>query len=126
MRESSAWVACDLEVVTFVAAPGAYYFILSDSRRGDVLKVHTLQPSIEDHDYYASYLWVQALQGYFLMRQLFVEQRAQEWRVVAEFQSQPLESDFFERQAERWAEVLEGASEFGLPPRTEQREAPAP
>ena len=100
---------CDIEVITFVATEGAYYFLMGDQRRADIVKCRALQPTIRDHDNYSAYLWVNAYQGYFVLRQRFVEGRAEGWTVIAEVQVSDPDFDFFDQHGERLLEQLEAA-----------------
>ncbi len=88
---------CDIEVITFVATEGAYFFATGDRRQVDIMKCRTLQPEISDHENYSSYLWVKGYQGYFLLKQLFVDHRPGEWRVIREVEPEPEDFEFFER-----------------------------
>ena len=98
---------CDIEVVTFVTSPGAYYFVLGDCRRADVMKCRSLQPAIRDHADYSAYLWVKAYQGYFVLRQRFVENVPHEWRVIREVEVTDPEVDFFENYGDKLLAELE-------------------
>lgn len=106
-------IPCDIEVVTFVASEGAYYFVLGDCRRADIIKCRTLQPAIRDHLNYSSYLWVKAYQGYYLLRQRFVDSHAQEWRLIAEVEVDEPEFDFFDKHGDCLAEELESGKMAG-------------
>ena len=77
-------VDCDVEITTFVVDQGAYYFVASDGRRGDIIRCETLQPGIENPDDYDFYMWVQAIQGYFILKQRFLEGRPQNWCLIGE------------------------------------------
>lgn len=65
---------------------GAYYFVASDGRRGDIVRCQTCQPQITDENLYFFYMWVEALQGYFLLRQEFSEGRPQQWQLIGEIE----------------------------------------
>jgi hypothetical protein len=104
---------CDIEVVTFVTSPGAYYFVLGDCRRADVVKCRSMQPTIHDHNNYSAYLWVQAFQGYFVLRQRFVDHVAQEWRVIRELEVSEPAFDFFETFGDQLLAELEQAEQEG-------------
>lgn len=80
---------------------------MSDHRRGDIIKCRPFQPEIRNHDNYASYLWVQTYQGYFVMRQRFVEQHACEWRVVREVEVDDAEPAFFDDAEARFLEEFQ-------------------
>lgn len=75
---------CEIDVLTFVVDEGAYYFVAADGRRGDIIRVQTLQPTIGDPDDYDFYMWVEATQGYFILKQKFLESRPQTWQLIGE------------------------------------------
>lgn len=77
---------CSTEIRTFVAENGAYYFVACDGRRGDIIRCQTFQPDITDFDNYSYYMWVEALQGFFLLRQRFFEGQAHPWELTGEFE----------------------------------------
>ncbi len=68
----------------------------ADGRRADIIKCHPFQPEISDHLNYSAYLWVKAIQGYFLLRQRFIEEHPCEWRIVREVEVEDPERDFFD------------------------------
>ena len=93
-------IANDVEVINFVMESGVYCFKTADRRRGDIAKVRTLQPSVKNHSDYFSYMWVQAVQGYFVLRQRFVDGKAQEWRLIREIEVEDPELYFFEHMGD--------------------------
>ena len=64
---------CDVDVLTFVVDHASYYFIATDGRRADIIRCETFQPGIEDEHDYFFYMWVKATQGYFVLKQRFLE-----------------------------------------------------
>lgn len=82
--------------MTFVATERAYFFVMSDRRQVDIMKCRTFQPPILDPNHYSSYMWIKGYQGYFLLRQLFHEQHAGEWRVIREIEPETDSFDFFD------------------------------
>jgi hypothetical protein len=92
-----------------VATEGAYYFVMGDRRRADIVKCRALQPTIRDHSNYAAYLWVNAYQGYFLLRQRFIDNQVTEWRVIAEVNVSDPDYHFFEQHGDQLLEQLEAA-----------------
>ncbi|MEW5946576.1 MAG: hypothetical protein AB1742_10300 [bacterium] len=71
-------------VTRFVAYDRGYYAILRNGARIDVIRAFAFQPDIKDFDDYRSYLLLQALQGFFLLRQSVRENRVSPWTVVCE------------------------------------------
>lgn len=105
---------CDIEVVTFVATDGAYFCILGDSRRADIIKTRNFQPPIADPEDYASYMWIKAYQGHFVLRQQFVENQPTGWRVVQEVEAEESDDNLFESYGDHLAKQLETSD--SLPP----------
>jgi hypothetical protein len=71
-------------ILTFVVDANLYYFVASDGRRGDIVRCRTLQPPVVDENDYFYYLWAETIQGYFVLRQQFLEGQAQDWLLRAE------------------------------------------
>lgn len=93
---------CEIEITTFVVDQGAYYFVASDGRRGDIIRCETLQPGIHDPEDYDFYMWVEALQGYFILKQKFLEGQPQRWLLIGEMTSEEKGPAVFAA----WSEVL--------------------
>ncbi len=89
-----------------MATDGAYFFILGDGRRADIVKTRNLQPPITDSEAYDTYMWVKAYQGYFVLRQEFLENQATGWRVVREVEAEDDDRDLFETYGDQLAEEL--------------------
>lgn len=66
----------------------------------DIAKCRSFQPPIDDHQRYASYLWVKAVQGYFVLRQWFIEGHPCEWRVIRELEVTEEELHFFDEHGD--------------------------
>ncbi len=94
------WTASDVEDLEFITAGSAYYFVTSDGRRMDVAKVRSIQPEIQDHDRYPSYLWVEAVQGYYVLRQWFMGGRPGGWRLIRELEQVEETFGFFDTQGD--------------------------
>jgi hypothetical protein len=93
---------CDVEVLTFVVDQAAYYFIATDGRRADIIRCRTLQPNIDDPDDYFYYMWVQATQGYFVLKQRFVEGQPRNWQLIGEMTTEKDGPDVFDE----WSDEL--------------------
>lgn len=95
------------EVISFVTHEVSYIAFTREGRRLDILKSSSFQPEIEDPEDYFTYMWVKALQGYFLLRQRYVESRPQEWFVIRELEP---ESNylFYEEFLDELPRYLEG------------------
>ncbi len=98
----------DVEILSFVTAHGSYYFLAADGRRGDIIKCRNLQPPIQDHENYETYLWVKAVQGYYLLRQFFIDGQAQEWRICKEITIDDPNLESFDEVGDHLAGDLQG------------------
>ena len=103
-------VAMDDDVTHFVVYEKGYYALLRTGRRLDITRIHAFQPGIDDFDDYFGYLFIESIDGFFIMRQRILENRAQMWVAVAELV--PFETgDFFRHMCwriERLHEVVAG------------------
>ena len=86
---------------------GAYYFVACDGRRGDIIRCGTHQPRIGDPDNYFYYMWAETVQGFFLLRQHFVEGQAGPWSLLGEFEVEDPAPTFFETLSEHVRELLD-------------------
>lgn len=89
-----------------MTAQGSYYFLAADGRRGDIIKCRNIQPPIQDYENYETYLWLKTVQGYFLLRQHFVDGGAQEWRICREIVIEDPSFDSFEEIGDHLEEEL--------------------
>ena len=60
------------------------------------MRVQTLQPKIENPEDYDYYMWVEATQGYFILKQRFLENRPQNWQLVGEMTTDERGPDVFD------------------------------
>lgn len=74
----------------------------ADGRRGDIVRVQTLQPGIDDPDNYLFYMWVEAIQGYFLLVQRFEEGQPQNWHLIGEMTTEERGPGVFDE----WSDLL--------------------
>jgi len=80
-------IQLDDEIALFECGENGYYAYLRSGRRLDIQRVFNFQPPIENFDDYFSYMFVQSLQGFFLLRQRMLENRPLNWRVFLEFRA---------------------------------------
>lgn len=95
-----------MEIQTFVVDTGSYYFVAVGGLRGDIRRCRTFQPDIKDPDDYFFFMWVESVQGYFLLKQQFLEGRAQEWYLIAEIITEESGPAFFEELSEAMEQRL--------------------
>jgi len=89
-----------------------YYFVASDGRRGDITRCHTFQPEIEDPEDYYYYLWTEAIQGYFVLRQHFLEGKPQQWFLRAEVETEERGPWVFDEVTEEIKSLLESGDQL--------------
>jgi len=73
------------EVLKFVTYPKGYYALLRSGQRLDIIRAFPFQTDISDFNGYYTYLLLQTLQGFFLLRQQVKENRVYPWVVFCEF-----------------------------------------
>jgi hypothetical protein len=87
------------EVSQFVTETHRYYAITTSGRRINIIRTKNFQPPIEEGTDFNTYLWVEALEGFFLFFQRFQKGKPGPWILQEEFVPQKREgffSDFFE------------------------------
>lgn len=101
------YLATPADIRTFVVDNGAYYFIAVDGRRGDIIRCQTYQPGIGESEDYYFYMWVQSLQGYFMLRQRFEGGRAGDWQLLGEFETEESGSRVFDLLSDEVVAMLQ-------------------
>ena len=74
----------DDEITLFEAGKNGYYAYLRNGDRIDIMHVFNFQPPIENFDDYYSFMFVESLQGFFVLRQHVIENNPRSWRVYLE------------------------------------------
>jgi hypothetical protein len=106
------------EIIHFQADGSGYYAYPRRGGRIDILHAFNFQPPIENFDDYYSFMFVESIQGFFLLRQRMLENRPQPWHICLELK--PAEPQLFFNQALNLAESLRRRAEE-VPPRTHDR-----
>lgn len=60
-----------------------------------ILKAWTYQPPVEDENNFATFMWVQTVEGFFLLRQHLVHSQALSWYLVRRVLPSPGQPHFF-------------------------------
>lgn len=93
------------DVTHFITYEKGYYAILRGGRRLDIIRTHSFQPPIADFDDYFGYLFVQTHDGFFVLRQRILENRAGPWEAILELE--PVETpDFFSRAGQLIEQII--------------------
>lgn len=100
------------EVIQFVTHDLSYIAYTRTGRRLDILKSHSVQPPIADPENFVTFMWLKALQGYFVLRQRYVEKVPEPWYVIQELRP---ETDF--RFYEEFLDVVDDHVIGGRGPR---------
>ena len=111
------------EVKHFEAYDRGYYAILRRGPRLDILRVFNFQPEIEDFDDYPTYMFIQAVQGFFILRQDVRQGRVEPWFVHAELVPKDPAS-FFDRARERPTLLCDFARRCVPPPADKKHISP--
>jgi hypothetical protein len=110
----------DEEVALFEASKLGYYAYLRRGGRLDIRQVFTCQPPIDDFNDYFSYMFVESLQGFFLLRHRMLENKPQPWTVFLALK--PAEPLLLFRQAYEFSRELRRRHES--PPAAGEQQAP--
>ena len=82
MLESS--VPAQHDVTHFIPYDKGYYAILRNGARLDIVRIQAFQPPIENFEDYFSYLLIETLDSFFILRQRVLENRTLPWQTMLE------------------------------------------
>lgn len=74
----------DDEIYHFEAYDKGYFALLNRGPRLDILRVFNFQPDIADFSDYVVFMFIEALQGFYVLRQPVLEGHVGPWRVCME------------------------------------------
>lgn len=103
----------NIEVHQFVTSSSAYT-IHADGLRMDVARCQNLQ-----RDELQSFMWVKAVQGYFVLEQSPLGRNPGHWQIILEIEPQENSSSFFPWFEDNFWELL---SEHLVPPRVHEEQ----
>ena len=86
---------------------GISYLAHTERRRIDILKTFNHQPPITDEKNYSTFMWVKAYQGYYVLRQEFVELSPLPWTIIREIIPEDPGFYFFEQFDDQIGDYLE-------------------
>jgi len=69
------------EIRHFLTEPTGYYAISASGRILQILKSQPIQPDIIDFEDFTTFLWVEALDGFYLLSQHFKDGRPGSWYI---------------------------------------------
>ncbi|MFA6449068.1 MAG: hypothetical protein WCX65_06370 [bacterium] len=72
------------EITLFDASDKGYYAYLRLGGRLDIIHAFNFQPPIENFDDYYSFMFVESLQGFFVLRQRIIENKERPWHIFLE------------------------------------------
>jgi hypothetical protein len=79
-----SFIVLEEEVHLFEAYEHGYFALLQRGPRIDILRIFNFQPEICDFNDYPTYMFIESMQGFFIMRQDVREGRPGPWIVCAE------------------------------------------
>ncbi len=94
------------EVLRFLTDPASYSARTRAGLNLRILRVRTFQPDLEDTQNYPTFLWLEATEGCFLLRQHLVDHRPLPWFVVRRVVPVQAGPDFFTGFFERLADYI--------------------
>jgi hypothetical protein len=93
------------EIIDFYIEDGVYFAISTSGRIFHIRKIVCIQPEILDEKEFFAYLWMEAIEGFFLLRQKIKEGKAEKW--ILEKEVVPFEYfNFFENYQKIFKEML--------------------
>lgn len=101
----------DEEVQRWEVAPADYFLYTLSGNKIRITRAEALQPPIRDPEDYPTFLWIQALEGYFLLRQHIVKGKAHPWRIVRRILPEESDPTFYTDFKDR---LLDFVEEVGL------------
>ncbi|MBI3924549.1 MAG: hypothetical protein HY319_03340 [Armatimonadetes bacterium] len=103
-------------VLQFVADQTGYRVWTESGTRLDVVRCNSIQPDIVDPEDYCTYMWIKALQGFFLLRQRICAREPQDWFLVQEVLPAINDPAFFFDYWDRLGETLSSVPPGISPP----------
>ena len=106
-------------VLDFVSTPSSYTIYVEPALRLDVARCQSLEAGPLPDGPYWSYLWVQAVQGFFVLRQPIIEGRPGPWEMLYQVEPDEFSSLFFPWVEENFQQLIrdwnERSGEVALP-----------
>ena len=96
MQKSYQFRSRHLLVCNFHSSATAYVAFCQDNVRLDIAKCRSYLPPMIDLLDHCNYMWIQSLQGFFILRQQVRGRVSDEWYVIAEVEPDEFSSYFFE------------------------------
>jgi hypothetical protein len=104
------------EVKNFVTEQLAYYGVTRSGYLFNIIKTRTIQPHIEDENDYHTYMWVHCIDGYYLLRERFIEGHGVGWYLEVEIIPKGKTPEFFMKMAGLFYDNPEILNEICGPP----------
>lgn len=100
----------DDPVEHFVTNENGYFAYSQSGRALAIVHAHSIQPPIDNADDYQTFLWVETVDAFFLLRQRIVNAEPQAWSIVREIVPYQ-RHNFFYHFIDVLAEYLDGTIE---------------
>lgn len=72
------------EIIDFYIENGVYFAVSVKGKNYYIKKIVTIQPEILDENDFFTYLWMETLEGFFLLRQRIKNGKPQKWVIEKE------------------------------------------
>ncbi len=83
------------EVLRFLTDQASYSARTRSGMRLRILRARSFQPEVRDEENFATFLWLETTEGYFLMRQHLFHHRPLAWFVLRRVVPVQVQPDFF-------------------------------
>lgn len=100
------------EVKSFVTDKLSYYGVTISGFLFNIVKTHNYCPEIKDHEDYFTYMWLECTDGFFLLRQHFLQGFALPWVLEGELIPKERDMNFFYTVRDFFSEHTEMLHEF--------------
>lgn len=98
-------IAMEEEIIDFYIEDGVYFAVSTSGRIFHIRKIVGIQPEIINEEEFFTYLWMETIEGFFLLRQQIKEGKVSKWTIEKEII--PFEYfNFFENYQEKIKKML--------------------
>lgn len=95
------------EILRFVTDQTSYSARTRSGMELRILKAQTFQPPVQDEDNFATFLWIETVEGFFLLRQHLVYSQALPWYLLRRLIPAPGQPHFFHEFQEELESYIE-------------------
>lgn len=95
------------EVLEFVSTDASYVVHIKPNLRLDIARVSNFRVDTEHPGIHWAYMWLQTVQGFFVLRQLVIRNRPAAWELLYEVTPAEFSSGFFPWLGDHFEELIQ-------------------